>query len=628
MTALSILGTGFRQAATGGGMVGSIARWTVMGSILSSLPNPAARKQAIDKALYDANREAERHYMSQREDMKREAQIAKREREFSYTQRIADARFLANPEERNFERRMAEIDRKYSEVFQKIEETSLERQKGLEEANRIMDSRRNTQFWDRTSEDWSNWGNRWHNTGVNAQQGVAKFVDLITNGVTLGHGTNFAGTEADWDKKRAGQTLTSRIPEEWMRQFGDQLNHRFELANGSFGEFRNGQRLINAKTEEDQVAILRELNRHVEKIGEQQRHAEQVQAREQQAAEARHTRMVNAIEQSAKERQLGYMNIQTDSVIQKAQLDAVIASPFASAEQKMMARVEKGALAKQTITDHHFNLKRNEMVKTGEKTTDIEGIKQLQESHKKQEDEELQAAREKYNQSRQAKIDAELNEYMWGKDGEAGEWQQQKSEAMKKATTHGLLGRAAQPYGGDPAEVHKVFTRKLDKKRKELEQKYDTDFARSDEYREYQEQSTQRKDTLDKAIVSKTNQDEYRRRGEIDGAAIDRQHQLATAANRMDAEHRKMAISAAMQSTVRSGLEDSYRMVSDELMRTGEAQRLGGSLGGEGEFGKAVNEHLKPVLEDMAKQYQKLENVLISGKVEVTVRNPPLPRWQ
>jgi len=68
-----------------------------------------------------------------------------------------------------------------------------------------------------------------------------------------------------------------------MRQFGDQLNHRFELANGSFGEFRNGQRLINAKTEEDQVAILRELNRHVEKIGEQQRHAEQIQAREQQA---------------------------------------------------------------------------------------------------------------------------------------------------------------------------------------------------------------------------------------------------------------------------------------------------------------------------------------------------------
>ena len=139
-----------------------------------------------------------------------------------------------------------------------------------------------------------------------------------------------------------------------------------------------------------------------------------------------------------------------------------------------------------------------------------------------------------------------------------------------------------------------------------MEKQRNTDFETSDIGKQYQEQAAQRKDILDKAIVGKTNQDEYRRRGEIDGAAIDRQHQLATAANRMEVENRKMAISAAMQSPVRSGLEDSYRMVSDELMRTGEAQRLGGSLGEDSEFGKAVSEHLMPVLEDNACQANTL----------------------
>jgi predicted alpha/beta superfamily hydrolase len=71
------------------GILGSMARWTVGGMILSSIPNPAARKQAIDKALYEANREAERHYTSIKEDMKRDAALRKRQREFDFTQRVA-----------------------------------------------------------------------------------------------------------------------------------------------------------------------------------------------------------------------------------------------------------------------------------------------------------------------------------------------------------------------------------------------------------------------------------------------------------------------------------------------------------------------------------------------------------
>ena len=57
-----------------------------------------------------------------------------------------------------------------------------------------------------------------------------------------------------------------------------------------------------------------------------------------------------------------------------------------------------------------------------------------------------------------------------------------------------------------------------------------------------------------------------------------------------------MAIGAAMRAPVRSGLENSYRMISDELMRVGEAQRLGGSE----DLGKAVSESIKPALEMMS----------------------------
>ena len=98
-----------------------MARWTVGGMILSSIPNPAARKQAIDKALHEASREAERHYTSVREDLKREGELRKRQREFDFTQRVACAKFSANPEDRQFEVRMAANDQ-YQSGFQRSEE--------------------------------------------------------------------------------------------------------------------------------------------------------------------------------------------------------------------------------------------------------------------------------------------------------------------------------------------------------------------------------------------------------------------------------------------------------------------------------------------------------------------------
>jgi hypothetical protein len=170
---LGLAGKGVMSAAAFGGrtmvssgIIGSMTRWTAASMVLSSLPNPAARKQAIDKALHEANREAEREYISLREDMKRNNQLRKRQREFEFTQRVLDSNFLANPEERNFERRMAEIDKKYDETLQKIAEVSLQRQQDLEESQRIMTSRRDVGMFTRYGEDIKNFGKGVYNTGV------------------------------------------------------------------------------------------------------------------------------------------------------------------------------------------------------------------------------------------------------------------------------------------------------------------------------------------------------------------------------------------------------------------------------------------------------------------------------
>ena len=56
---------------------------------------------------------------------------------------------------------------------------------------------------------------------------------------------------------------------------------------------------------------------------------------------------------------------------------------------------------------------------------------------------------------------------------------------------------------------------------------------------------------------------------------------MAKARTNMDAQQQAMMLNAAMRSPVRSGLEESFNMINDELMRVGEAQRLGLSLGGD-----------------------------------------------
>jgi len=80
---------------------------------------------------------------------------------------------------------------------------------------------------------------------------------------------------------------------------------------------------------------------------------------------------------------------------------------------------------------------------------------------------------------------------------------------------------------------------------------------------------------------------------------------------RGQAESRKVALDAAMRLPVRGGLEESYNMVNDELMRQGEAQRLGGKTGEQQV--ELSGKSLQPVLDRLDKMFMKLEDKLQTG---------------
>jgi hypothetical protein len=165
--------------------------------------------------------------------------------------------------------------------------------------------------------------------------------------------------------------------------------------------------------------------------------------------------------------------------------------------------------------------------------------------------------------------------------------------------------------------VHTAFAREYDAKRKEVEQKSQSDFTKSEEYKEYRQGKTERNKAKQEELAGLNNRKEVRKRGDIEGRAIDHMEAVEQAQSAMKFEERKRAISAAMQLPVRSNLEESYNMVNDELIKQGEAQRLGG---GSAEMAKVVDESIKPALEQLDKHYERLERVLQSGEVRATVQ--------
>ena len=234
----------------------------------------------------------------------------------------------------------------------------------------------------------------------------------------------------------------------------------------------------------------------------------------------------------------------------------------------------------------------------------------IDEKYKRQDDTALQNAKEKYEATRKKSVDAEMAKYM-------EDWHKRKADAMKKATTGGLFGiKSSRPYGGDPANVHMVFAREHDAKRNEMNQKHHAAFTKSNEYKEYQRGATERGKAKQDELDGLNNRKAVRKRGDIEGRAIDHQEAVEKVQSALKFEERKRAVQAAMQLPVRSGLEESYNMVNDELIRQGKSQRLGGSS----EIAKAVGESIKPALEKLDRHYEKLERVLQSGAVQATVR--------
>ena len=130
--------------------------------------------------------------------------------------------------------------------------------------------------------------------------------------------------------------------------------------------------------------------------------------------------MLHAMETSAKSKQLGVIDIETDTVIKEAQLDAVLGSRFASPEQKMYAKMDKEALAEQTNISLKYNEKRNEMVTVTDPATDREK-EDLNVKYKKQDDADLKKTRAKFEATGQKDSDFEKSDDYKQYQGQAKE---------------------------------------------------------------------------------------------------------------------------------------------------------------------------------------------------------------
>jgi hypothetical protein len=145
-----------------------------------------------------------------------------------------------------------------------------------------------------------------------------------------------------------------------------------------------------------------------------------------------------------------------------------------------------------------------------------------------------------------------------------------------------------------------------------IKQQHDEGFKQSKEYKAYEH----RKDKITAEHVKERNTLESRKglrqRSDVEGHKIDKMEQIALHKVQMEAESRKIMLDAAMRLPVRGGLEESYNMVNDELIKQGEAQRLGGRFSQQQQV-ELTDKSLKPVLDRLDKMFQKLEDKLQTG---------------
>ena len=388
--------------------------------------------------------------------------------------------------------------------------------------------------------------------------------------------------------------MTMFVPdEEWTQKYGKLKDQKVTYNNGSELTIKDQKITISAKNEEDMLALTKEGNKILEGIMKNIDDAEIKRAQENRAAESRRSRVQREMDQNAKTRSMRSLDIETDFDLQKAQHDWIKGSPLFSHEQKMYAAIDADTAAKQRKLEDRLNDLRTEMIETDEKMgiTDKEQA-DIDKKYGDDQRDELEKARTNYNARTQPAKEDAIKTYR-------DDWLQRKEAAL--ANAKGINRKAA---------VNTQFVHEYEREVKKINDQHQSAFQQSNEYKAYKDY--ERTSTADKVeeVDTLKNRKMLRQRGDVEGHAIDKMQAVGMQKIQMEAESKKMMLDAAMRLPVRGGLEESYNMVNDELIKQGEAQRLGGNHQQQVELS---DQSLKPVLDRLDKMFQKLEDKLQTG---------------
>jgi len=672
------------------GMLGSIARYSAVGMVLSSLPNPTARKQAIDRALFEANQEARNEYLQVKEKFKRDTQIAAIYRDSTYKQRIVEASFESDPTKKKHAKTMAFLNKSFEEKEEHLAKEKIDMMQKVESDWRKIASEQDKEFTERLGEGVSNWGTRWANTGRGLRHGAAQGIDALTGligTVTLGklHGTNLAASADEHQKNLAGQTQSFNVGK-------DVKDQRIEKEDGSFIDIKNGKATVSWKDEETRAILMEQLRElkihtkyeeHAKKVADEREKQQKIVLQEQNKAR---------IETAERQKGMNLMSLGTDYIIQKAQLDYVRQSPFASAESKMMAAIEQERLNAETQIDKQTIAKKRELEEQDENYEEKEAInkdhsdkiaalqknlggdkQKFEEEKKKLEQERDQALaasddahryivsdtdKKKWDEERQTEIDKLNEKYNLEEDAKQArqKWhedtKEERTAAIKKAGDDAVEWAKNQfaqhelqeanwaprslhpenPFQNQPIWTTKGWHQFSDPQA--YEQSVVLDARRASQGREhakwekqFQQSEVERKknDPKQQADNEEKRQIDQRRRDKETEAGkqvrkvkasderfqqVDLESQLQKAQAGMAAMAKADMLNAAMRSPIRSGLEESFSMINDELIRVGEARRLGLDWQGNGGTGTAsvAGEMVKPLIDELQRHKELLFN--------------------
>jgi hypothetical protein len=282
----------------------------------------------------------------------------------------------------------------------------------------------------------------------------------------------------------------------------------------------------------------------------------------------------------------------------------------------MHAAIDTDAAAKQRAIQDRMNALRTEMVETGDKMgMTAEEQAAINKKHTDRHRESLQQARDAF-------------------DKRFGEDKQQQLQSLgerlidrkQNDTTQGLFGKLEYlpGVGGMFKHMNELSlpqnrrvtvddvknTPEYQREAAEINQRYEENFRQSREFRAYEQRRSRITAEHARENDAMNNRKELRQRGDVEGHKIDKMEQIAMQRVQMEAESKKMKLDAAMRLPVRSGLEESFNMLNDELIKQGEAQRLGVDKQPQVEL---TDKSLKPILERLDKMFQKLEDKLQTG---------------